>query len=163
MKKLKGITLAELIASLAITLTVLLLVGTVIVTGIKVMYENAEITAARTVGDSVYAFISNKLTFSDRIALNDEENTGNCICVSDDFGHLLYNSEDIFGEEFYSGFLISIDCSAQGRDLIELQINVVDNDDVQKQRYCARGLIKCLNADSLTFSDTAKQFKMYLG
>lgn len=98
-RRIKGFTLAEVIVNIAVMAIVVAVTGSMLVSGMNMLFYHAEELQQRNIADAVCGIISDKIMY---------DNIADEISISD--GHLMvkYDEEfvDVFGDEFYNGYTV---------------------------------------------------------
>lgn len=110
--RIKGFTLAELIVNLAVMVIVVIISGSMIISGMNIFFRNAEVLQQKNIADAVSNLISEKLMYAKSISANENDAFSAMFNLSEN-GQLIIkyadeeNEINAFGEEFYNFYSIS--------------------------------------------------------
>ncbi len=164
MKSNKGFTLPEVTFSLVILSVAVVIIGTMIITGMNIFARNAQLSKAQILCDAAYDYISERLTYGENITITEDISkhrdmyegyhpfviavrqdgvisAGNSFCESEYFS--------VFSKELYGNMRlsISIEQSSESLLLTELTTEVTLDGDIL---YSRTSTVKMMNTGSDT-------------
>lgn len=145
MKSNKGMTLVELVVSLAIAAIILVSIAGILFVSFRTFYDISDSTQDKIIGDTVYDLLFKKITIAQNVNIQNNHsiviNNTDTIYVNEE-GLLFYNNTQYYGEEFYHNRTLSINIEKYSSDMVSVDINVYNNN---KLSYSTGSVFKMLN------------------
>lgn len=132
----KGVTLVEMVVTIAIITIIVGLTSTIILASQNIFRRNANEIFGKQIGENILNFVKEELEYSTTMKISDEQDlTGeytNALYVED--GRLMYYKDDLgfvdlFGSEFYNSYKVYLDLDAENFSLSRLYLRVLDAED----------------------------------
>ncbi|MEA4911989.1 MAG: prepilin-type N-terminal cleavage/methylation domain-containing protein [Oscillospiraceae bacterium] len=165
MKNNRGMTLVELIVTLAIFSIIMGVTASLILSGSDVFARGAQTDTDKLVGDAVYAFVESRVKYATHLTVAPAQDSGGSEALYVQSGRLQYRSGvteayDVYGEEFYAGRSIALrfykDETAASDDAYILEVLVTRRGNSEPS-YTARAGVRLENM-SLSGSTVTAQW-----
>jgi len=145
MKNNKGMTLVELVVSLAVAAILFASVSVILFTSFKAFNNINDSNQDKMIGDSVYILISDKIMTASKVSILSQQslmiNDTDTISISAN-GTVVYNGVELYENTFYQNRTMTISITQYSSDKVSIYVSVYyDN----KLSYSTGSVVKMLN------------------
>ena len=158
MKNYKGFTLIEVVVSLLITSLILAFAAALFFAGERMTENAVRKNQAKLVGDNVLEYLSDRIEYSSALEIKSGNVSGaqyeNVLYISSDnylgLKTASDNDDNIFGEDYYSGFKIETAYTVYEENCVKINIDVM-SENLSEKVYSVSNTVKL---SMLDLSDT---------
>ncbi|MEG1428969.1 MAG: prepilin-type N-terminal cleavage/methylation domain-containing protein [Hydrogenoanaerobacterium sp.] len=144
-KNTGGFTLVEVIVAMAVSAIAMTMITGIIISSFNSFASGAKMNNAKAIGDEVYRFIGEQLTYATELRIFDNSisttvppQDKNAIWVGteegEQKGHLLFKKAgddtaiDLYGEQFYNDYTLELNTRGYKENLVEVSLTVRNPD-----------------------------------
>lgn len=130
MKKNRGMTLAEIIVTLAILSIIMAVTLPLLASASAAFTKEQNMNSAKLMGDGIYQFVTDRLVFADEIKVSEHRNDADDASYGNVMetvgGEFWFNGENLYGSDFYLGHGVKTEATILDDNKLEFKVTVSD-------------------------------------